>query len=549
MVNFPTFYPKSFLSKRIMKSLKLPVLLLLFSSLFSLVQSQSAQYMRMINFSNTIYESGNDVTMMPNRDLILVGNSSKCTGSSCNHAAAIVRTSPDGDVKWVTKMGNGGKNMTAMATCIGNDGNLMMASHYGSNSILTKVDTSGQVIWHQMIQAKGNFWPRSVIGAHNAYFVVGELYDGTGGNTIRAGYIARVEEDGTFGWVKFFQLPGSLSQFHRILLTSAGELVVTGSGPSNPDRRLAMIFFDPQGSITDAWGFKDINEDTYPLIEDMILTSDNGYLLSVRGNNNHSFCLVKLQASGAIDWAKRYRSTPAPSQIVPVVEDHFGGYLVMGTRNFFSNSSYFMTMKIDQSGEFVWGMDTDNPNEDRIHRVLPADNCGYVLAGMSEGTGAASWMIAKADSSGKTGAETSTFQRPSMYDITLQKDTLAITELAYPTTILSPSLLVAYPHTILDQSLNYTATPACNQATALSPKTSLSWKIGPNPVNDWLQVETEAGIQQGNIVIYDLQGRQLQAWHLAGSESRFYLGDLPAGAYEIVLKSGERAGRRLLIKQ
>ncbi len=531
-----------------MKSLRLPLLFILLSSCWVLAQSQSAQYLRMFTFSNTFYEGGQDVTIMPNNDLVLVGNTSKCVGSTCNHAGAMVRTSPHGDVRWATKMGNSGKNMTAMATCIGNDGNLMMASHYGSNSILSKLDTSGQVIWHQMVQASGNFWPRSVIGAHHAYFVVGEINDGSVSPSIRAAFICRIEENGTFGWIKFFEIPGSLSQFHRILLNSAGELVVTGAGPRLQDRRLPVIFFDQHGNIIRSWGFLDINQDSYPLIEDMIITADGGYLFSARGNNNGSFCLVKIAADGTVEWGKRYRSAPTPDQIVCVVEDHFGGYLVMGSRAFFSNASYFMTMKIDPAGNFLWGMDTDNPDEDRIYRVLQAENCGYVIAGMSDGIGVPAWMLAKADSSGKTGAETSAFTAPWIFNMNLQKDSLQLLEINHPTTIQPASVIALQPAIVKDQTLNFTPTPSCKSATSLSSPASFSWKIGPNPMEDWIQIDWEGEFRKGIFSLFDLQGRQLKSWEIS-EKSQMYVGELPAGVY--VLKrvdEGQRSGK-LLIKR
>lgn len=484
----------------------------------------------MFRFSNTNYETAADIMELPDHDLVVVGNSSKCVGTTCDHAAGMVRTDPNGNVRWFTKMGNAGADMTAMATCPGNDGKLMFLAHYSGNSVLSKLDTNGTPLWHSMVEASGTFWPRSVVGLDSAYFVAGQIYDG--GN--RIAYVQRVEEDGSFGWIKFFQIPGSLNEFHCIRVNAAGELVLTGTGDSSNDI-VGLVFMNTSGNLLRTWGFRDPQGLIYPLAEDLIITSEGNYVLSFRGNNGY-FCMMEVSATGNIRWAKRYLHGQAPAQKVNIVEGHYGGYFAMGTRNFFSNSSSILSMRINDDGEVLRGLVIDNTDEDRAHRLIQAHNCGYLLVSMSEGMGTAAWAIARADSSGLIGTESG---NPSLSDVdlVLTPDTFIVNPYTYAYNVTPPNLAIDYPAVVADSVFHYAPTGPCSTPVAIKDPVRNDWKTGPNPVSDFLHIIPPKSAHSQSVYyrILDLQGRMLASGEMKGAVD---VRELPSGMYLLELRQG-----------
>ena len=518
------------------------IMILLFALFPILGFGQSARYARMFNFSNTIWESAYDIMELPDQDIIVVGNSSKCVGSSCDHAAGMARTDTDGNLKWFTKLGTAGVNMTAMATCMGNDGNLMFLAHYAGNMVLSKLDPSGNPLWHRMVSASGTFWPRSVVGYDNAYFVVGQIYD----NVDRIAYICRIEENGSFGWIKFFKIPGSNNEFHCIRVNGDGELVVAGAG-INSDRIVGLTFFDPAGNITKTWGFKDTLEQSVPFVQDLVITSNGNYALSFRGRNNNSFCLMEVDKGGNLNWAKRYYHIPAPDEKVNVVENHFGGYLVMATRQFHTNQSSILSMRVDGNGNKVWGKVIDNLYEDRAHRLIQAHNCGYLLVSMSEGMGSAGWMIARADSSGQIGIESG---NPAIdqYNLPMTQDSFPVNPYAYSYNESEPTLIRDNPVVLMDSLFHYTATPSCTSPVGSPDPQTEEWTISPNPVHNFVKV---TGLSPSHKLlpeyrVYDLQGRVSQSGIM--HSDKIDLSRLNAGIYIFEIENQGRILRKRLVK-
>jgi hypothetical protein len=155
-------------------------------------------------------------------------------------------------------------------------------------------------------------------------------------------------------------------------------------------------------------------------------TSDGGYIIAgessstdgdVTGNHGNSdYWIVKLDASGSIEWQKALGGTNE-DRANSVQQTSDGGYIVAGdsysadgdiTGNH-GNSDYWI-VKLDASGSMQWQKSLGGTNDDWANSVQQTSDGGYIIAGESYSAdgditgnhGNSDYWIVKLDSSGST---------------------------------------------------------------------------------------------------------------------------------------------------
>lgn len=508
--------------------------------------SQSSQFMRMQRYGPAGLSYAADIMELPDGDIVMAGRSYRCVGSTCNSASGLVRTDPEGNFRWFTKIGDAGANMNPVATCMGNDGNLMFLGYFGGDAVFSKIDTVGNIVWHSMLDASWFFTPTDVVAYDNAYFITGYWRE----DLDKYCFVARIEENGSLGWMKYFTIPNGRNQPECIQVNNAGELVIAGTHISS-QYTLGLIFMDTQGNILDTWGYQDPAGSSFPFVEDLIYTSNGNYVLSFRGQGNWgNFCLMEIRGDGSIHWSKKYYLNQAPTQVVNIVEGHHGGYFAIGDRQFQSNNSSIMSMRIDDNGNVLHGKVIDNLDEDRSHELVQAQNCGYLMAGLSEGMGGtSSWMFARADSAGLTGMESS--------NITINAVNHPMDPVPYPVlpdsqvfTFSNPTFLVDHPTILMDSVFTYATTPSCTPITQLEAPDADPFSIAPNPVTDVLRVTYGKNHSSGPITyqLCDLQGKVLKSGGLSDT-GVIQLESLPQGVYLLQFKAKNSVEWKRIVKQ
>jgi hypothetical protein len=134
-----------------------------------------------------------------------------------------------------------------------------------------------------------------------------------------------------------------------------------------------------------------------------IPTSDGGYLAATSafpaGGDNLEFLVIKIDADGAVDWAKAY-SSEFWDRAYAAVEATDGGYIVAGTSE--HDSTFFgeiWLFRLDEDGALVWqkrindatATDMINAGDDR-YLIAGATGPGDLLLLMLNGDGFIEWQ-------------------------------------------------------------------------------------------------------------------------------------------------------------
>ena len=118
----------------------------------------------------------------------------------------------------------------------------------------------------------------------------------------------------------------------------------------------------------------------------VIQTSDGGYALAgyteYPSAGGYDVLVVKLNASGAVQWAKTYGGT-GNDNVYSIVNTTDGGYAVAGTSWSFGSGSGadFFLFKLSSDGSLQWAKAYDWSNDAYAYSVIQTSDGGYALAG------------------------------------------------------------------------------------------------------------------------------------------------------------------------
>ena len=242
------------------------------------------------------------------------------------------------------------------------------------------------------------------------YVVVGksESNDGnvTGNHGIYDFWIVKLDATGSIQWQKCFG--GTNYDFANAIQTTSdgGYIVVGNSNSTNGDVTgnhgnddCWVVKLDATGSIQ--WQ-KSLGGSNRDVGFDIQTTSDGGYIVAAnsRSNNgdvigNHGaqdYWIVKLDASGAIQWQKSYGGTGDENvSAIQITSD--GGYVVIGTSS--SNNGDVTgnhgagdcwVLKLDATGILQWQKSLGGSNEEGGKSIKITSDGGYIIAGFSFST-------------------------------------------------------------------------------------------------------------------------------------------------------------------
>jgi outer membrane protein assembly factor BamB/predicted secreted protein len=138
----------------------------------------------------------------------------------------------------------------------------------------------------------------------------------------------------------------------------------------------------------------------------MVQSSDGGYVIAGYtesfGAGNTDVWLVKVDASGTMQWNKTYGGTGYDHaySLIRTIDD---GYVITGdTASFGAGASDFWLVKVDSSGNMQWNKTYGGKGSETARSVFQSFDGGYALAGYTSSFGAGGqdvWFV-KVDSSG-----------------------------------------------------------------------------------------------------------------------------------------------------
>ncbi len=167
--------------------------------------------------------------------------------------------------------------------------------------------------------------------------------------------------------------------------THDGGLVVTGTTNSNSTGSTDGLVMKVDGNGEIVWS-KAIDGSGDDYLQKIKSTSDGGYIAvgrrSPQGGGSVAVAwMIKLDASGTVQWAKQYDDgNPYGSRATNVCETSDGGYAFCGNNDDAPGVSNAMVVKTDNMGNVQWAKSFNSGNTDLSWGLMQFENSLIVTA-------------------------------------------------------------------------------------------------------------------------------------------------------------------------
>jgi hypothetical protein len=171
---------------------------------------------------------------------------------------------------------------------------------------------------------------------------------------------------------------GASANCNSICSTSDGGFILTGMINLN-GQDIYMLKTDSTGLPQWTKSYSGAGMDVG---DNIIQTSDGGYMLAASSwsfNNMTStdMLLLKLDVTGQLTWCKSYGG-PTDDPIENVVETSDGGYIFTGTSNGLAEA---LLIRTDANGDTIWMKTYNYGISSRTYKVIQANDKGFVFSG------------------------------------------------------------------------------------------------------------------------------------------------------------------------
>jgi hypothetical protein len=264
------------------------------------------------------------------------------------------------------------------------DGGYALAGDlYGADSdiSLVKLYSDGTVAWEkaysQSYYTYYEFTSSMNQTADGGYIVVGTAFLG-GGDPYGNAFVLKVGSDGTKEWHKKYT-GGGFEHADEVVQTSDGGYLVVGGNDSCSGEWVMKLLAD--GNIE--W------QKTYEggELTSVRQTSDEGYVLagsSSSGSGNADVWVLKLDTDGTVDWSRTYGGSGA-DVASSIQESSDGGYIMTGeTQSFGVGESDIWILKLFVNGTIDWEKTYGGMFADYGKAIQETSDGGYVVAGTTK---------------------------------------------------------------------------------------------------------------------------------------------------------------------
>ncbi|MBK7028161.1 MAG: hypothetical protein IPH45_02685 [Bacteroidales bacterium] len=279
------------------------------------------------------------------------------------------------------------------------DGNMVIAGFNNSESsgfdaFLTKVNSSGEVIWESSYGDNNSDAYYHVINGVGGGYVASGFQTSTTSNSRTSMLIRKVKEDGSSEWASLFGV-GSISQGFSLTSTSDSGYIACGYIMDDFDDDRDIYLAKVNSSGEKVWD-KRIGSNTstsakydeaYAIAED----SDGSVFITGSMAGNVSCCgdafLMKLSSTGDSLWTKTFSEGLGYS--LEIASD--GTIAIGGMVE--ANGQDLYLIKATASGEKVWEKTFGGTGFDYGTTLVLADDGGYAITGITAASGSANQNI------------------------------------------------------------------------------------------------------------------------------------------------------------
>lgn len=294
-----------------------------------------------------------------------------------------------GNLVWDYSYGEAGGDEVAESIVALDDGNILVAgttTSYGpagENVYLLMLNYDGVEQWHQAYGGTGRDRGLVVRVANDEGFIIG-------GDTTSAGseggdmYLVKTDSEGTKEWTAMVHGPGSETVRDLKVLDDGYLLVGDTQELGAVGTNMYVVKTDTSGTASWALEYGDTGTDKAYSVAS---TSDGGYLVVGESDSGMAMRALKISSTGTLTWAKSYGGNKVEKGYAVVPAS--GGFLIAGiTTSFGAGSKDVYLVKIDTSGEKLWGRVYGGTGNDTAYGAIVAYTNGFVTVGTTDSFGA-----------------------------------------------------------------------------------------------------------------------------------------------------------------
>lgn len=276
------------------------------------------------------------------------------------------------------------------------DGDLANGTYGYTDYWVVKTDANGGIEWEQNYGGSSFDNLESIIQTTDGGYLLGgwaRSSDGdVGGTGGRYDYwIVKLDVNGNIEWEKDY---GSLQweELAAVIQTADGGYMIGGfsdeaSGDVSSNNGAAdywIVKIDASGNIEWEQNYGSTISET---LTGIVQTADGGYMLggsTVGGNND--YWMIKIDANGNIEWDQYYGGYA--EGLEAFIQTNDGGYLLSGwvIVNGNYNALNGWIVKIDANGNIEWDQVYGGSGRDYLYSVVQLDDGSYLLTGSSNST-------------------------------------------------------------------------------------------------------------------------------------------------------------------
>jgi hypothetical protein len=457
----------------------------------------------------------------------------------------LIKTDASGNVQWAKTYG-GAESEWAYSAQQTRDGGFIMAGYttsFGATSdfILIKTDTNGNIQWAKTYGGIDYDYATFVRQTSNGGYIVSgsTLSFGAGEGDV---LVLKLDSNGNIQWAKTYggpdvDWPSSVQQTSDGGFIVAGETISFGAG----GRDFLLIKIDASGVIQWVKTFGGTGDDRAWSIQQI---SDGGFIVAGGtqsfGAGGLDFLFIKIDSNGIIQWAKTYGGI-GHDFATSVQQTSDGGFIIGGN---------ILLIKTYADGNIQWAKTYGGVGS--AWSFQQANDGGFIIVGntYSFGAGDQDILFIKTDKNGNlgscsiVGSPTPTVTSPSPTVTTPSPSTFSPT-----ISVANASITVTSPTISVSDVCPLTSTPS-ESSVPLQFKLLQNY---PNPFNSTTTIPFLLP-QRTNVTlkVYDVFGREIATLinkeFDAGEHSiQFNANDLPTGVYFYRLQAGNFIEQKKMI--
>ncbi len=256
-----------------------------------------------------------------------------------------------------------------------------------ADPVLMKLDDDGQVLWARAIGGVNYDVAGAMTLADDGGLVFAGSSTSYNGNTLDDLYFFKTDSLGGMEWAKTFST-NDLDVASAIIRTADNGFAITGYTRETGLKRVLLIRTDSNGDTLFTRTYGGTADDQGV---ELLQTADGGFVIVgktfTQSLGESDILLLRIDASGDMIWAKSFGELhwDEGAGIIQLMD---GNYLLSGSTISFGQGDFdILLMKMDTSGNMIWGKTYGGPKTDAGYTARENGDGSIVISGYTNSMG------------------------------------------------------------------------------------------------------------------------------------------------------------------